>query len=101
MSYRFKLLLFPESDVAQRVPLPKLPKYKSIVDVYSDFYAFLLLATSTEVRKAYDDTTWRTLSENLDFILTHPRGWGLEKHEIMRKAAVAAKRVISSLVSVC
>ncbi|KAI0313394.1 hypothetical protein OF83DRAFT_1175707 [Amylostereum chailletii] len=92
---RFKLLLFPTSTATNGITHPTLPPSKTIVDVYADFYPFLLQCASTHIRMTHvdGDRLWESIQDDVAFVLSHPRGWGAEQHKVMRRAAVRGRLV--------
>lgn len=92
---RFKLLLrSKESSTAPGIPSATLPTSKTIVDVYADFYNYLYQCTRTYIRETQvgnmSELLWDSLEGEIDFVLSHPNGWGGAQQDAMRRAAVKA-----------
>jgi hypothetical protein len=70
----------------------KLPKGKSIVDVFSDFMRYLfdstkmLFISSNEI----GEHQWNSVSRSIELVLTHPNGWGGPQQSHLRTAAIRA-----------
>jgi len=70
----------------------RLPKGKTIVDVFADFMGYLF--ESTKVLFISSDPAaeirWNSVSNNVELVLTHPNGWGGSQQSKLRTAAVQA-----------
>ncbi|VDB95852.1 unnamed protein product [Peniophora sp. CBMAI 1063] len=91
----FKLLLRDKgSSTAPGIPSPKLPASKTLVDVYADYYAYLYQCTKTYIRETQVGNMSKllldSLEDRIDFVLSHPNGWGGAQQEAMRSAIVSA-----------
>jgi hypothetical protein len=91
---RWKLLLSPKDLIKdmQMLSHPKLPKGKSIVDVFADFMGYLYRCAKTYIIDALPSggVLWDSVGSNIKFILTHPNGWEGAQQSMMRRAAVLA-----------
>ncbi|KAI0367127.1 hypothetical protein BV20DRAFT_1123769 [Pilatotrama ljubarskyi] len=93
----FKLHLRPEHldsrDDAVRATLRPLPDGKTVLDIFSDFLRYLYRCARTYISETHPSggklwtkaATW----DNIEFILSHPNGWGGLQQAKMREAAVA------------
>ncbi|TRM63778.1 hypothetical protein BD626DRAFT_260775 [Schizophyllum amplum] len=90
----FKLHLRPRgSDSDHELStLPPLPPNKSVVDVFSDYLAYLFNCTRTYIQETHPAGVqfWNSVKHNIDFVLTHPNGWEGRQQSQMREAAVQA-----------
>ena len=70
----------------------RLPKGKTIVDVFADFMRYLFDSTRAvfEVSDPSGESKWESVSNNVELVLTHPNGWGIPQQEQLRTAAVKA-----------
>ena len=70
----------------------KLPRKKTIIDVYADFMRYLF-DSAKELFKASEpngEIRWKSTSDSIELVLTHPNGWGGPQQAKMRNAAVKA-----------
>ena len=70
----------------------ELPQKKTIIDVYADFMRYLF-DSARELFKASDpngEIKWKSISDSVEVVLTHPNGWGGPQQAKMRNAAVKA-----------
>lgn len=99
---RFKLHLRPQSlaDTHKDFELQPLPPGKSVVDVFADFLAYLLLCAKTYIIDSHPSgqSLWDSVESDFDVVLSHPNGWAGMQQEKMRQAAVKAKLVEDSAV---
>jgi hypothetical protein len=51
-----------------------LPRGKTVVDVFADFLAYLYRSTKIFIEQSFDGSPWRSLEENIKFVLCHPDG---------------------------
>ncbi|PPR02811.1 hypothetical protein CVT26_009597 [Gymnopilus dilepis] len=72
--------------------IPALPLNKTIVEIFADFLKYLFECLSTYIKSTYPngDALWKSLSGDIDFVLSHPNGWEGSEQTQMRKAAVVA-----------
>lgn len=64
------------------------------MDVYADFYGYLYQCTKTYIRETQvgnmSGLLWDSLEGEIDFVLSHPNGWGGAQQNAMRSAVVKA-----------
>jgi hypothetical protein len=72
--------------------ISKLPRGKTIIDVYADFMNYLFESTKAlyKTSEPNGELRWESVSENVELILTHPNGWGGPQQTQLRTAAVKA-----------
>jgi len=91
---RFKLHLRPLSkpDADVSLPLPHLPAGKRIIDIFADFMSYLYKSVRTYIQETHTTGVhlWESLETEIQFILTHPNGWGGAQQAQMRSAAIRA-----------
>lgn len=91
---RFKLHLRPKDLCAEHVKdndIPALPSDKRPVDVVADYLKYLFKCTKQYIiDMSPHPTYWGSVEDNIDFVLTHPNGWGGRQQSVMRQAAVLA-----------
>ncbi|KAI0704720.1 hypothetical protein C8Q76DRAFT_181174 [Earliella scabrosa] len=91
----FKLHLRPErlhSNEIQTTYMSPLPRDKSVVDVFADFFAYLLSCTRRFICETHanGESLWSSVEDRIEFVISHPNGWeGLQQGK-MREAAVIA-----------
>ena len=69
--------------------LPSLPESKSAVDVFGDFLKYLFSCTRSFIEAhAGGASTWKSVENDIQFILSHPNGWEGAQQSDMRKAAI-------------
>ena len=73
----------------------KLPKGKTIIDVFADFMRYLFDSTKAlfKASEPNGEARWGTVSNNIELVLTHPSGWGGPQQAQLRTAAVRANIV--------
>ena len=73
----------------------RLPKGKTIIDVYADFMGYLFESAKTlfKTSEPSGDLRWDSISNNIQLVLTHPNGWGGPEQAQLRRAAVKARIV--------
>ncbi|KAG9312271.1 hypothetical protein JVU11DRAFT_7574 [Chiua virens] len=72
--------------------IPPLPKGKSAVEVLADFMKYLFICARNYIVESHASgpSMWRSMENNIQFILTHPNGWeGLQQQQIRRAAEIA------------
>ncbi len=92
---RFKLRLRPPSVLSQLkdVKVPELPAGKNIVQVYADFFGYLMACTEKYIKDTYAAMTghvWNTLRYDMILVLAHPNGWEGAQQQQMRRSAILA-----------
>lgn len=75
--------------------ISKLPRGKTIVDVYADFMGYLFESTKALFKSSEPngELRWNSVSNSIELILTHPNGWGGPQQAQLRTAAVKARIV--------
>ena len=70
----------------------KLPKGKTIVDVFADFMHYLFDSTRALFvdSELNGELRWDSISNNIELVLSHPNGWGGPQQTQLRTAAVQA-----------
>ena len=70
--------------------LPHLPESKSAVQVFGDFLKYLLHCTRSFIIETHATgaSVWKTVENDIQFILSHPNGWEGAQQSKMRKAAI-------------
>ena len=70
----------------------KLPKGKTIIDVFADFMRYLFDSTKElfESLEPNGELRWNSISDSIELVLTHPNGWGGPQQAHLRNAAVKA-----------
>ena len=70
----------------------KLPKGKTIVDVFADFMRYLFDSTKElfVTSEPNGELRWDSISNNTELVLSHPNGWGGGQQTQLRTAAVRA-----------
>ena len=71
---------------------PKLPKGKSIVDLFADFIRYLFDSTVAHIKEAEPtgDLLWTNFGPTVELVLAHPNGWEGQQQGVMRKAVIQA-----------
>ena len=72
--------------------LPPLPLNKQAVDILADFLQYMYTCARTYIEESHANGTalWTSVESGIQFILTHPNGWGGIQQTQMREAAVRA-----------
>lgn len=70
----------------------KLPRGKTIIDVFSDFMRYLFDSTKALYISSDPnaESRWNSVSQKIELVLTHPNGWGGFQQCQLRTAAVRA-----------
>jgi len=70
----------------------KLPRGKTIIDVYADFMRYLFDSTKVLFKSSEPggEVRWNSISDSIELVLTHPNGWGGPQQMKLRTAAVQA-----------
>ena len=94
MNFRWKLILSPLElpDEMMEQMSTKLPKGKTIVDVFADFMRYLFDSTKALFKSSEPngEVRWDSVSKSIDLVLTHPNGWGGPQQSHLRNAAIKA-----------
>jgi hypothetical protein len=69
-----------------------LPKGKTIVDVFADFMGYLFDSTKAlfKASEPNGELRWKSVSNSVELVLTHPNGWGGPQQTKLRTAAIKA-----------
>jgi len=70
----------------------RLPKGKTIVDVFADFMCYLFDSTKAlfKASEPSGELRWDSISKSIELVLTHPNGWGGPQQTQLRTAAIKA-----------
>ena len=70
----------------------KLPKGKTIIDVFADFMRYLFDSTKAlfKASEPSGELRWGSVSNSIELVLSHPNGWGGPQQTQLRTAAVRA-----------
>lgn len=70
--------------------LPHLPRSKSVVEVFGDFLKYLFHCTRSFIIETHGDgaATWKSVENDIQFVLSHPNGWEGAQQSKMRRAAI-------------
>ena len=61
------------------------------MEVFADFLRYLLECASSYIQDTHADSgLWISVSDQIDFVLSHPNGWEGTQQSEMRRAAVLA-----------
>ncbi|PBK65406.1 hypothetical protein ARMSODRAFT_940350 [Armillaria solidipes] len=90
----FKLHLRPKQQYAPHISsnLPPLPPNKTVIQVFSDFYAYLFQCAKSFILETHQSALvfWNSVEDHIEFILSHPNGWQGAQQSKMRQAVVDA-----------
>ncbi|KAF9025800.1 hypothetical protein BDZ89DRAFT_1016644 [Hymenopellis radicata] len=88
----FKLHLSSASQRNNTTSLPPLPPGIDIVTLFADFYAYLFECAKTFIQDSRHDgiSFWNSISNDIEFVLSHPNGWEGIQQTRMRQAAAMA-----------
>jgi hypothetical protein len=70
----------------------KLPKGKTIIDIFADFMRYLFDSAKAlfKASEPNGELRWNSVSNNIELVLSHPNGWGGPQQAQLRTAAVRA-----------
>ncbi|KAK0222690.1 hypothetical protein EDD85DRAFT_1028139 [Armillaria nabsnona] len=70
----------------------KLPSFKALTQVFSDFYTYLFQYTKAFILETHQGAQafWNSLEDYIEFVLSHPNGWQGAEQAKMRKALIDA-----------
>ena len=70
----------------------KLPKGKTIIDIFADFMRYLFDSTKALFKSSEPsgELRWDSISGSIELVLTHPNGWGGPQQTHLRNAAIKA-----------
>ncbi|KZT66904.1 hypothetical protein DAEQUDRAFT_758451 [Daedalea quercina L-15889] len=86
----FKLRLQPDGPQANGSSLARVLAHKSIINIYADYLTYLFRCAKVFIS---DQPIGRQVLEseaNIDFVLSHPNGWGGDQQRQMRLAVIKA-----------
>lgn len=89
--YRFKLRLRPDGLQAKGEELPKICIDKSVVQIFADYLAYIFGCAKAYISDTH--SVGRQILESgsgVEFVLSHPNGWGGLQQSKMRRAAILA-----------
>ncbi|KAJ2917710.1 hypothetical protein MD484_g2727, partial [Candolleomyces efflorescens] len=91
-AYWFKLHLRPSSKTskADRDEIPPLPPNKTVVQVFTDYMKYLHQCAKIYISDTHGNMLWRSLENEIVYVLTHPNGWEGRQQATMRQAAILA-----------
>ena len=94
---RFKLHLRSRLGSGKQLSddIPPLPFNKTVVEIVADFLAYLLECASSFIQETHANGAdlWASVSDQIDFVLSHPNGWEGAQQAQLRKAAVLANLI--------
>jgi hypothetical protein len=94
---RFKLHLRSRVGSGKKLSddIPPLPFNKTVVEIFADFLAYLLECASSFIQETHANGAdlWASVSDQIDFVLSHPNGWEGAQQAQLRKAAVLANLI--------
>ena len=72
--------------------LSHLPKSKAAIEVFGDFLKYLFRCTRSFIVDSHADgaAVWKSVENDIQFVLSHPNGWEGAQQSKMRKAAIYA-----------
>ena len=70
----------------------KLPKGKTIIDVFTNFMGYLFKSTKELFKNSEPNggLLWDSALDNIELILTHPNGWGGPQQLQLQAMAIKA-----------
>lgn len=88
LTSRFKLHLRPDYMTLTE-DIPFLPKSKTAIDVFADYFRYLHCCTLKYISETHANgaTLLSSLEEHTEFVITHPNGWEGLPQSHLRKAA--------------
>ncbi|KZT05487.1 uncharacterized protein LAESUDRAFT_727131 [Laetiporus sulphureus 93-53] len=93
----FKLHLRPRDLASDDEHLPTLPPTKTVIQIIADFMRYIYKCAKEFISEKHPTGRQLLQSEsNVEFVLTHPNGWGGSQQAKMRRAAVLAGLVPDS-----
>ncbi|KAK0222699.1 hypothetical protein EDD85DRAFT_860789 [Armillaria nabsnona] len=91
---RFKLHLRPRWAHTKEIndAIAPLPPGKDVVEVFGDFYAYLVQCTLTFIQESHQNgsNVLSSCEEHIEYIISHPNGWEGIQQQKLRRAAVCA-----------
>ncbi|RXW16090.1 hypothetical protein EST38_g9766 [Candolleomyces aberdarensis] len=91
-AYWFKLHLRPKTNatMADRDEIPPLPPNKTVVQVFTDYMRYLHQCAKDYLSETHGALFWKSLEDEILYVLTHPNGWEGPQQATMRNAAILA-----------
>ncbi|KAJ2917958.1 hypothetical protein MD484_g2425, partial [Candolleomyces efflorescens] len=90
----FKLHIRPKAAVADSVTavLPPLPPGKNVVQVLADFLQYFRNCAMIYIKGAHPngEDLWRSVSSDIEYVISHPNGWEGYQQSQIRRAVVLA-----------
>ena len=90
----FKLHLRPKIEPSRHIAneIPPLPLNKTVTEVLGDFLKYLFKCASSCIQDTHANgpDLWASVEKDIDYVLSHPNGWGGVQQTQMRQAAVQA-----------
>lgn len=97
---RFKLHLRDANNDSQsssfdfNSDIPALPPNRTVIDIFADFLRYLHSCTREYIKESHPngEEIWdnANITNDIDYVLSHPNGWEGKEQTEMRKAAVEA-----------
>ncbi|SJL14083.1 uncharacterized protein ARMOST_17538 [Armillaria ostoyae] len=91
---RFKLHLRPKWAYTKEIneAVAPLPPGKDVVEVFGDFYAYLVHCTLTFIQESHKNGSdlLSSCQDHIEYIISHPNGWEGTQQKKLRRAAVYA-----------
>ncbi len=91
---RFKLHLRPKWAYTQEIneAIPPLPPGKDVIEVFGDFYAYLVQCTLTFIQESHQNGSelLSSCQDHIEYIISHPNGWEGTQQKKLRRAVVYA-----------
>ncbi|PBK82168.1 hypothetical protein ARMGADRAFT_738952 [Armillaria gallica] len=91
---RFKLHLCPKWALIEEIneQIVPLPSGKDVVEVFGDFYAYLIKCTLTFIQESHQNGSdvLSSCEDHIEYIISHPNGWdGVQQEKLLRAAVYA------------
>ncbi|KAF8675525.1 hypothetical protein AX14_005094, partial [Amanita brunnescens Koide BX004] len=91
----FKLHLRPKALASSHIrddDLPPLPAIKTAEEILADFINYLYISTRTYIQETHPGggAFWKSVENNVDYVLSLPNGWEGPQQAQMRRAAIKA-----------
>lgn len=98
LHFRFKLHIRPKlrgtdsKEDESIAKIPPLPSDKSAIEIASDFFRYLFECTKAYIQESHGngDAVWASVEKDIDFVISHPNGWGGYQQSQLREALVMA-----------
>jgi hypothetical protein len=76
--------------MADRDEIPPLPPNKTVVQVLTDYMKYLRQCAKIYISETRGNLFWKSLEDEVLYVLTHPNGWEGPQQATMRQAAIFA-----------